>query len=169
VAGESTYFFGECTYYVALSLSWVRGGWGNAGDWCASAARDGLQETSIPTEGAVVVYAAGDGYSNFGHCGIVRQVGVGDQFLVSEMNYVAWNYVDERWSTSFDVACFILPPGVAPGATGGPGGGAGPNDVPAEAGDVVNAWSQIQGYLNVAAPQDLQHWAEINAYPLDIG
>ena len=169
MAGTETYYFGECTYYCARELGWVRGGWGNATDWCLNAARSGLAETMIPTVGAVVVYAAGDGYSTFGHCAIVRTVGVGDQFLVSEMNYVAWNYVDDRWSSSYDVECFILPPGVAPGTGGGLGGGAGPGDVHPAALEVVNAWDQIAGYWTNTAPQQVHHWQEINALALTIG
>lgn len=148
MAGVETYYFGECTYYCARELAWVRGGWGNAGDWPAAAARDGFQLTLLPTVGAVVVYAAGDGYSAFGHCGIVRAVGVGDQFLVSEMNYVAWDEVDERWSGLYDVAAFILPPGVAPGSTvGGLGGGAADPGSQA-AGDVQSSWAYFADYMN---------------------
>ena len=164
-----SYYAGECTDGACRYAYWVREGWGNAGDWLSNAGRDGFQTTNVPTLGAVVVYAPGDGYSTFGHCGVVIALGQGGQFQVHEMNYVAWNQYDDRWSSLYDVAGFILPPGVQPGAGGDGLGRGGPSDVPAGAGEVVNAWSNVAGFLNVAAPQDLSHWAEIHAYPLDIG
>ncbi len=128
--------------------AWVRCGWGNAGDWPAHAAQDGFQLTRVPTVGSVVVYAPGDGYSPFGHCALVRQLGQDGQFLVSEMNYVAWNTVDERWSSSYDLSAFILPPGVGPGGGGPPppgGGGSG-------ADQIHGAWNKLMDLYNGQAP-----------------
>lgn len=156
MAGAETYAYGQCTYFVARELGWVEGGWGNAGDWCANSARSGLAQSLIPTAGAVVIYAPGDGYSTFGHCGIVRQLGVGDQFLVEEMNYVAWNEVDRRWSNSFDLECFILAPGASPGQGAGPDFDPGAGGAPAGTEGPVGAWAYFFQYINQrATDQDL--------------
>lgn len=148
MAGQSTYDFGECTWYVAGALDWIPGGLGNAGDWCVNAAGRGFAETLIPTEGSAVVYAAGDGYSNFGHCAKVEQVYADGTFLVSEMNYVAWDTRDERISSMWDVACFILAPGQSPGQGAPPGGGRGgpSND------DLYAAWGAWAEVNNNGAP-----------------
>ena len=144
MAGANTYMFGECTWYVATELPWVRGGWGDAYQWAAAAGGEGFAETDIPTVGAVVVYAAGSGYSAFGHVAIVRAVYSLNSFLVSEMNYAAFDQVDDRVSTMYDVDRFILPPGVAPGSTGGGlGGGAGSGF-----GDASTAWGSFADFLN---------------------
>lgn len=116
MAGESTYYFGYCTWYVAHTLAWVRGGWGNAYQWAANALRDGFQLTTLPTVGAVVVYGPGHGYSAWGHVAIVRAVIPPGLFLVQEMDAVAWNVVSERVSNLYGVTAFILPPGVSAGA-----------------------------------------------------
>lgn len=115
MAGENTYFFGYCTWYVAHTLAWVRGGWGDAYQWAARAARDGFRLTRTPTAGAVVVYGPGNGYSAWGHVAIVLALLPGGLFLVSEMDAVAWDVVSRRVSGTRGVTAFILPPGVAPG------------------------------------------------------
>lgn len=144
MAGENTYDFGQCTWYVASTLPWVRGGWHNARDWAANAARDGLQLTGLPTMGSVVVYGAGRGYSEFGHVAIVIQVYSVASFLVSEMNFVAWDRVDQRVSNMVDVTAFILPPGVQAGYTGPAGGGLGAGSPD----QVRQEWAVWQDYLN---------------------
>lgn len=148
MAGQSTYAFGNCTWYVAGELGWVQGGWGNAGDWAAAAARAGFSETMTPTVGAVVVYAAGDGYSTFGHCAVVEALAGPGQFQVREMNYVAFDTVDHRVSNMFDVAAFILPPGVAAGSSGPPPLGAGSGPVPQGFGEMVAAWGYLRQWTN---------------------
>ena len=159
MAGQETYYFGECTWYVAGALDWIPGGLGNAGDWCANAAAFGFNETLIPTEGSAVVYAPGFGYSKFGHCGKVEQVYGDGTFLVSEMNYVAWDQVDERQSSMWDVACFILAPGMAPGQVGGPGPGRGgpSND------DLYAAWGAWSELQNTNGPNTADYWRAQNA------
>ncbi len=156
MAGEDTYDFGECTWYCAHDRWWVRGGWGNATDWAGNAARDGLQLTMVPTLGAVVDYAAGNGYSTFGHVAVVRQVYGSDSFLVSEMNYVAWDEVDERVSNLHDVEAFILPPGVQPGGGGPPPGGGGSGAVDA----ALLEWASLQQYLNSGIDSHL-YWLRL--------
>lgn len=120
MAGESTYYYGYCTWYVAHELAWVRGGWGNAYQWAAAAARAGFRLTSTPTAGSVVVYGPGNGYSAWGHVAIVLAALAGGYFLVSEMDAVAWNVVSRRISGRGGVTAFILPPGVAAGQPVGP-------------------------------------------------
>lgn len=140
-----SYYYGECTFGCCQSAAWVQDGWGNAGDWASNAAASGFQLTNIPTQGAVVIYAPGDGYSRFGHCALVTDVGVGDQFLVHEMNFAAWNEYDDRWSSSYDVLAFILPPGVSPGFGGpalGRGGPGEPSNLAVELGGLASDWNQ---------------------------
>lgn len=143
MAGQDTYTFGNCTWYVAGLYGWVRGGWGNATDWPPAAARDGLQLTLTPTVGAAVAYRAGAHYSIFGHVAGVLSVLGPNSFLVTEMNFVGFDLVDQRVSSMVDVEAFILPPGVAPGASGGPlGSGSG------SANDVRVEWSGVQQWFN---------------------
>lgn len=156
MAGQDTYDPGQCTWYVAGALAWVRGGWGNAGDWAANAQAQGFQLTLIPTVGAVVVYAAGDGYSLFGHCGIVESVDGQGLFTVAEMNFVAAFEVDHRQSNLYDVAAFILPPGVQPGQPPAGPLGQGAGSLPQGLGPVNDAWSFLQSYYNDHAPQQDQ-------------
>lgn len=110
MAGESTYTFGYCTWYVAHALSWVKGGWGNAWQWAARASAAGFHLTKTPTVGSVVVYGPGHGYSEYGHVAIVKAVYPLGLFLVSEMAAVAWNVVSSRISNTYNVTAFILPP-----------------------------------------------------------
>jgi len=101
-----------------------------------------------PQPGAVVVYAAGDGYSEFGHVGLVTEVYSNDSFLVREMNFTAWNQYDLRVSNRYDVEAWLLAPGTVPGLGGGSaeaGGGAG---LP----DVETAWTWAAGVLNDTLP-----------------
>lgn len=160
MAGEDTYTFGNCTWYVARTLGWVQGGWGNATEWAASAQARGFQETPVPTVGAVVVYAAGVHYSEFGHVAIVAAVYSPYSFLVSEMNFVAFDTVDQRISNLVDVEAFILPPGVSAG-TGGPtgtGGGAGSAD------GVRLEWAGLQDYLNGGVDQQIATWRQLQDF-----
>ena len=154
-----SYFVGECTQGACEFASWVLDGWGNAGQWADSARSSGFGVTMTPTEGAVVVYGAGDGYSSFGHCGVVLSVGVGDQFLVHERNFVAWNEDDDRWSNSFDVIGFILPPGVQPGA-GSPPPGRGAGGPP---GDLIASWATLAGDWNQTLPEHINRLRRVRA------
>lgn len=156
MAGEDTYAFGQCTWYCAHTLWWVRPYWGNATDWPANAAREGFQLTTVPTAGAVVAYAAGDGYSEFGHVAIVDAVYDAGSFGVSEMNFAAWDTVDQRTSNLHDVEAFILPPGVQPGAGGGQGAGGGPAPID----DARLEWAALVDYLNTGIDSHL-YWLRL--------
>lgn len=151
-----SYYAGECTQGACQAASWVGDGWGNATDWCGHAAGAGLQLTSVPTKGAVVVYAAGDGYSQYGHCGVVQDVYADGSFLVLEMNYSTWNDYDQRVSSQYDVECFILPPGASPGGPSPtPPGRGGPGQA-----NIINEWWQLQDAIN------RQGWDALNFLPL---
>lgn len=160
MSGEGTYTFGNCTWYVARTLGWVQGGWGNATDWAASAAARGFQETATPTVGSVVVYRAGAHYSEFGHVAIVIAVYSPYSFLVSEMNFVGFDVVDQRVSNLVDVEAFILAPGMAPGSGGpsGTGGGSGSAD------GVRVEWSGLQDYLNGGVEQQIATWRQLQDF-----
>lgn len=144
MAGQDTYTFGNCTWYVAGLYPWVRGGWGNATDWPPAAARQGFQLTMTPTVGAAVAYRAGAHYSLWGHVAGVLQVYGPQSFLVTEMNFVGFDQIDQRVSNMVDVEAFILPPGVQPGSGAGVplGSGAGAPD------QVRVEWSGIQQWLS---------------------
>jgi len=118
-----SYYFGQCTYGACIDAGWIPDDLGNGGDWARNAPALGLQVTDIPTISAAVSYCPGDGYSEFGHCGIVTQVYPDGSFQVYEMNYVGFDVYDSRHSSAFDVCGFILPPGVQPGKGPGQGGG----------------------------------------------
>jgi surface antigen len=99
--------WGQCTFWVALHfpVAWS----GNADQWWANAAAAGAPETQTPAAGDVVVYGAGDGYSDLGHVAYVVQVDPAGTFVVSEMNYVGVGLVDERTSSMAGVLGFIEP------------------------------------------------------------
>lgn len=139
-----SYFPGECTRGACDYAGWVQDGWGNAWQWVSSAQNAGFNTTMVPTPGSVVVYGIGFGYSDFGHCGVVLDVGQGNQFLVHEMNYIGWNQYDDRWSSMVDVTGFILAPGMSAGPGGG-GQGPGPTQ---PTGDLAQALGVLAGDWN---------------------
>jgi surface antigen len=129
VSNAASYAWGNCTYYVASLLSWIPGNLGNAFQWTTNAQRDGLAVSSMPAVGSAVVYAAGGGYSSFGHVAVVDQVNNDGTFNVEEMNFLGLNQVDTRRSTMADVEGFILAPGNSTGSAilGALGGAVIPN------------------------------------------
>ena len=88
--------FGECTWYAAQhhAVIWS----GDAKDWIANAAAKGIRSTSIPSVGAIAVYAPG-GAGHYdhahGHVAIVTAVGP-TSYTVTEMNYAGFGLVDSR-------------------------------------------------------------------------
>lgn len=151
-----SYYFGECTWGACEYASWVPEGLGNAWQWLMNAQNQGFATSQLPVPGAVVVYGSAAGYSQYGHCGVVIDVGVGDQFLVHEMNFVAWDEYDDRWSNSYDVTGFILPPGVAPPPSpGAPGAGE-----PAAQDDLIGQWAFLANDWNINLPDriNLLRW-----------
>jgi len=84
--------YGFCTYYVATRryVPWF----GNAIDWWPNARSYGYPEGSTPKPGAIMVTRE----SSIGHVAYVESVS-GNTFVVSEMNFTAWNVVDRRTIT----------------------------------------------------------------------
>ena len=95
-AATAAFPFGECTWYAAQqhAVTWS----GDAKDWIANAAAKGIRSTSIPSVGAIAVYAPGGAgrYDHaHGHVAIVTDVGP-TAYTVTEMNYAGFGLVDSR-------------------------------------------------------------------------
>jgi surface antigen/uncharacterized coiled-coil protein SlyX len=84
--------FGYCTWYVATRryIPWF----GNAIDWWPNARAYGYPEGQTPQVGAVMVTRE----SAIGHVAYVESVS-GNTFVISEMNFTAWDVVDRRTIT----------------------------------------------------------------------
>lgn len=109
MSNEWSYIWGQCTYYVAKALDWVPAGLGNANTWIDNARAQGFTISDTPKPGDVVEYV-GQGYSQFGHVGVVEKVYSDHTFDVNEMNFLGENQTDTRHSTMAGVAGFIEPP-----------------------------------------------------------
>ena len=85
--------FGQCTWWAAYNrhVTWH----GNAADWLANAAAEGVPTSAAPAVGAIAVYRPGGTYSNYGHVAIVVAV-TAETYTVSEMNAVGWGRVSTR-------------------------------------------------------------------------
>jgi surface antigen len=82
---------GQCTWYVATRrlVTWL----GDAWQWWGNAR--GIRPLGqVPRIGAIAVY--GFSYGAFGHVAYVEAVLGDGSYVVSEMNYVATGYVDQR-------------------------------------------------------------------------
>jgi LysM repeat protein len=81
---------GWCTYYVA---TWRNVTWnGDAGWWYANAASQGYSVGSTPKVGAIMVTWE----SWAGHVAYVEAVNPDGSWMVSEMNWVAFDVIDQR-------------------------------------------------------------------------
>jgi len=88
---NAKFVYGQCTWYVA-SRRWVP--WsGDAWMWWANARSMGFPEGQVPEPGAIMV--TWESYY-YGHVGYVEQVNLDGSFIVSEMNYRAWDVIDTR-------------------------------------------------------------------------
>lgn len=85
--------FGQCTWWVAFNRRVTWGG--NARDWLANAAAQGVATSPMPSVGAIAVYRPGGLYSDLGHVAVVVTVKP-DRYTVSEMNAVGWGTVSFR-------------------------------------------------------------------------
>jgi hypothetical protein len=112
-------FDDQCTYYAAYE--WPgRNGQGvtwsdNAAGWIADARGQGYQTTSTPSVGAIAVWGAQSGYSQFGHVAVVTAV-TSNSYTVSEQNFKGAGIIDQRtvpWPDPKS-AGFIPIPGGAP-------------------------------------------------------
>lgn len=91
VAAVGNHFsFGYCTWYVAnrRPIPWF----GDAGQWGPNARAMGFPEGMTPRPGAI--YVGWDG--PVGHVAYVEAVNADGSYVVSEMNYNAWDVVDTR-------------------------------------------------------------------------
>jgi CHAP domain len=123
IGNAAAYVWGNCTYFVAKTFSWIPSGLGNAKDWLSNAQKKGLPTSSTPHPGDVVVYGAGKGgtdYGTLGHVAIVKSITDANHFVVQEMNARGLGIISERVSSMYDVLGFIRNPAnaAAAGATG---------------------------------------------------
>jgi len=86
--------YGQCTWWAAYNrrVTWS----GNADDWLANAAVQGLRTEAMPSTGAIAVYRPGAPYDpDYGHVAVVIGTGPGS-YTVSEMNFIGWGRVSTR-------------------------------------------------------------------------
>jgi surface antigen len=92
---SDTYAYGNCTYWVYLERydanDPISTKWGDAKTWASNAQKDGYIVNHSPTINSIFQSSAGE----YGHVAYVIKV---DQasFTISEMNYRAFNVIDER-------------------------------------------------------------------------
>ncbi len=87
---------GYCTYYVASKMPISFGG--NAKNWLANAKASGYIVSKEPASRSAVVMTGNASRSMrlYGHVAYVEKV-EDDKILVSEMNYVGFNKISQRW------------------------------------------------------------------------
>jgi CHAP domain len=110
------YIAGQCTRFVAESLSWIPSGLGNAGEWLANAQAKGLPTGSTPAPGAVAVWGKSSSMP-FGHVAVVQGVVPGG-IQVAEENWIGTGITDVRTVTGDalgGIIGYIYPPGGAGG------------------------------------------------------
>lgn len=88
---NSKFVFGQCTWYAASRryVPWT----GDAWQWYANAKAMGYPVGQTPEPGAFMVTWESNWY---GHVAYVEQVNEDGSFIVSEMNYKAWDAIDTR-------------------------------------------------------------------------
>jgi LysM repeat protein len=88
---NSKFTYGQCTWYVASRryVPWT----GDAWMWWGNARAMGYPEGQVPEPGAIMVTWESVIY---GHVAYVEQVNADGTFVVSEMNFKAWDVIDER-------------------------------------------------------------------------
>jgi len=88
---NAKFVYGQCTWYVASRryVPWS----GDAWMWWANARAMGFPEGQVPEPGAIMVTWESFYY---GHVAYVEQVNLDGSFIVSEMNYRAWDVIDTR-------------------------------------------------------------------------
>jgi surface antigen/LysM repeat protein len=90
VAARNRFAFGNCTYYVynRRTVPWQ----GDAWAWYGNAQALGFATGRSPRAGAIMVTWE----SGYGHVAFVESVNADGSWIVSEMNFVAFNTVDRR-------------------------------------------------------------------------
>lgn len=89
-AVSNHFAFGFCTWYVAnrRPVPWF----GDAWAWWPNARAMGFAEGSVPRVGAIMVSSE----APVGHVSYVEKVNPDGSWVVSEMNYNAWDVIDTR-------------------------------------------------------------------------
>jgi surface antigen len=95
---NAKFTYGQCTWYVASrrNVPWT----GDAWMWAGNARAMGYAEGMVPEPGAIMVTWESLLY---GHVAYVEQVNADSSFVVSEMNFKAWDVIDERTLTVKEV------------------------------------------------------------------
>lgn len=95
---NAKFTYGQCTWYVASRryVPWT----GDAWMWYGNARAMGYAEGQVPEPGAIMVTWESLIY---GHVAYVEQVNADGSFVVSEMNFKAWDVIDERTLTVKEV------------------------------------------------------------------
>lgn len=90
VRAGNRFSFGYCTWYVdnRRAVPWL----GNAWEWFGQAQSYGWATGQTPRVGAIMV----SWESSFGHVAIVDAVNPDGSYIVSEMNFVRWDVIDQR-------------------------------------------------------------------------
>ena len=90
VRAGNRFSFGYCTWYVynRRAVPWL----GNAWQWFGQAQAYGWATGQTPRVGAIMVTWE----SSFGHVAIVDAVNPYGSYIVSEMNFVRWDVIDQR-------------------------------------------------------------------------
>jgi LysM repeat protein len=88
---NSKFVYGQCTWYVASrrNIPWT----GDAWMWYGGARAMGFATGMVPEPGAIMV--TWESYY-YGHVAYVEQVNADGSFVVSEMNFRAWDVIDTR-------------------------------------------------------------------------
>lgn len=114
------YYIGQCTDYVANTLSWIPSGLGNANQWLQRASSKGLQTTPTAAPGEVAVFTA-PRFSAAGHVAVVESVNpTAGTMQIGDMNWAGPNIVTHHTLRISDAAGFIVGPGGPTSAAGGP-------------------------------------------------
>ena len=103
ISTADTYDYGYCTYWSALRREQtgkpIPNNWGNANTWGFDALASGYAVDHVPLTGAVMQTTAGA----LGHVAYVESVNPADgSWTISEMNFKAWDVVDNRTLSSAD-------------------------------------------------------------------
>lgn len=111
----------QCTAYLADTTSWVQAGWGSAGNWLRAAQQSGLQTSSVPSVGAIAVWAPfRGGATGSGH--VAKVLAVNPMTGLPTVLEANWSYptvagvgaADTRAvsaSSASGIIGYILPPG----------------------------------------------------------
>lgn len=106
-----SYFAGQCTRFVAETLSWVPAGLGNAGEWLSNAQAKGYSVGRDPVVGSVAVWGVQPGMP-YGHVAVVKSLDPGGTITVAEENWLGAGVADTRAGVNpSGISGFIYAPG----------------------------------------------------------